>query len=98
MYIRFGCEVPQIHNLQIRWILACCNGKGAQIPGTRSPWQLNFVQTDIVETNYTAVIVQSSNIYYKQDYGHMFRLALVIFKPMPDDCKFLYLNTAVCTI
>jgi len=41
------------------------------------------MHTNIIETNKTVVLVSFSNIYYKQDYGYMFRQLLVIFKPMP---------------
>jgi len=40
------------------------------------------MHTNIMKTNKTAVLVSSSNIYYKQDYGYIFR-QLVIFKPVP---------------
>jgi len=41
------------------------------------------MHTDIVKTNKTAVLVSSSNIYYIQDYGYVFRQLLVIFKSIP---------------
>jgi len=42
-------------------------------------------QTDMSKTSYTAVRVQSSNIYRNQGYGYIFRKLLDIFKPM--SCK-----------
>jgi hypothetical protein len=59
---------------------------------------VNFVQADISKTNYTATIVQSSNVNYEQDNDYMLWLALVIVKPIPDDCNFLYFKTAICAI